>query len=195
MKDFKYLVKKIEEVHTALQGQACSAVNKLLTIRNLCVGHYIVEFEQNGGNRAQYGSNLLSELAKTIIVKGLTAPELSRCRQFYNCYPLILGTVSQKSGLFNVSEIIGTLSQISLVTTSPEKHMAVPAELLLQKLSFSHFVELIKIDNNLKRTFYELECIKGTWSVRELKRQIASACFERSGLSDCPEKLSALIRQ
>ena len=65
----------------------------------------------------------------------------------------------------------------------------------MSKLSFTHFVELIKIEDNLKRTFYELECIKGTWSVRELKRQINSLYFERSGLSAKPEILSQITQQ
>jgi predicted nuclease of restriction endonuclease-like (RecB) superfamily len=56
-------------------------------------------------------------------------------------------------------------------------------------------IELIKVSDPLKRTFYEIECIKGTWSVRELKRQMASLYFERSGLSQNPEKLAALVNQ
>jgi len=60
---------------------------------------------------------------------------------------------------------------------------------LLTNLSFSHFSELIKIDDKVKRTFYEIECIKGTWSVRELRRQINSLFYERAGISKNPEKL------
>jgi predicted nuclease of restriction endonuclease-like (RecB) superfamily len=62
-------------------------------------------------------------------------------------------------------------------------------------LSFSHIVELIKIDDPLKRAFYELECVKGTWSTRELQRQIESLYFERSGLSKDKKKLSELVNQ
>ncbi|MDR1022721.1 MAG: PDDEXK nuclease domain-containing protein [Prevotellaceae bacterium] len=70
-----------------------------------------------------------------------------------------------------------------------------PAEKLLQKLSFSHITLLLPIDNPLKRLFYEVECIKGTWSVRELKRQIDSLYFERSGLSQNPALLSKLTQE
>jgi len=63
---------------------------------------------------------------------------------------------------------------------------------LVQKLSFSHFAELIKIDDSTKRAFYEIECIKGGWSVRELKRQIGSLYYERSGLSKDKKKLAEL---
>lgn len=71
-----------------------------------------------------------------------------------------------------------TLSdQISKVSSTVHQ---IQTEKLLNHLSFSHFVELIKINDPLTRTYYEIECIKGTWSVRELKRQINSLSFERS---------------
>ena len=65
---------------------------------------------------------------------------------------------------------------------------------LVSKLSFTHIVELIPIDDDTKRAFYEIECIKGTWSARELKRQINSLYYERSGLSKDKEKLAELVR-
>ena len=89
--------------------------------------------------------------------------------------------------------IPGTLSQKSLVEN--ESHHYVPAEQILNNLSFSHLTELIKIDDPLKRTFYEIECIKGTRSVRELKRQIKSLYYERSGMSAKPEKLAEQVHQ
>ena len=70
----------------------------------------------------------------------------------------------------------------------------VSGQLIITKLSYTHLVELIRISDGLKRTFYEIETIKGTWSVRELKRQIASLYYERSGLSAKPEKLSELTQ-
>jgi predicted nuclease of restriction endonuclease-like (RecB) superfamily len=71
----------------------------------------------------------------------------------------------------------------------------VPGEKILSNLSYTHIEQLLAIDESLKRTFYEIECIKGAWSVRELKRQINSQYFERSSLSKNPEKLSRLIAQ
>ncbi len=76
-----------------------------------------------------------------------------------------------------------------------KEDLLVPAEKLITNLSYTHFSELIKIEDNLKRTFYELECMKGTWTVVELKRQINSLYFERSGLSKDKEKLSALANE
>jgi len=73
-------------------------------------------------------------------------------------------------------------------TLSPLFKNRVSGEKIISKLSYSHIEILLSIDDNLKRTFYEIECIKGVWSVRELKRQINSAYFERSVLSAKPEK-------
>lgn len=74
-------------------------------------------------------------------------------------------------------------------------NLQVLPEKLISKLSFTHLVQLLPINDPLKRSFYEIECIKGGWSVSELKRQINSLYFERSGLSQHPEKLSALIAE
>jgi len=66
---------------------------------------------------------------------------------------------------------------------------------LVSKLSFTHFSLLLPIEDLLKRRFYEVECIKGTWSVRELKRQIDTLYFERSGISRKPEELSEKVQE
>ena len=71
----------------------------------------------------------------------------------------------------------------------------ISAENLVRNLSFSHFVELMKIEDDLKRNFYELECIKGSWSIRELKRQTGSLYFERTALSKDKEKLIEYVRK
>ena len=69
---------------------------------------------------------------------------------------------------------------------SPEK--------LIRSLSYSHFELLIGLDDDLKRAFYEVECFRGKWSVRELRRQINSLHFERSGLSENKKKLAELAQ-
>jgi predicted nuclease of restriction endonuclease-like (RecB) superfamily len=81
-------------------------------------------------------------------------------------------------------EIMGTLSA----------QLLVPGDKLVERLSFTHFVELIKLEEPLKRIFYEIECIRGNWSVRELKRQIGSLYYERSGLSKDKTKLAELAQ-
>ena len=186
MNNFNNLITTLKVLHDSLQQSAVNAVNQSLTIRNWLIGFYIVEYEQNGKDRAEYGTDLLKNIAKKLNIKGLTAPELSRCRQFYNTYPQIIGTLSQISQNSLPSSILGTLSQKSIQI---KNKTTVPVTKLVTSLSFSHFVELIKIEDDTKRTFYEIQAIKGVWSARELRRQINSLFYERSALSKNYEKL------
>lgn len=183
--EYKNLSLQIKEVHNSLYQKAVKAVNSHITIRNWIIGFYIVEFEQNGADRAKYGSKLLKQLAKDIAIKGLTAPELSRCRQFYQCYPQILGSVTQELKNLLPSSIFGSVTQISGSTAQLIK-LSLPDNYyteLISKVSFTHFAELIKIKDPAKRAFYEMIISKNTLSVRELEKQIATLSFERFGLS------------
>ena len=80
-------------------------------------------------------------------------------------------------------------------TPQSQKKIQLPAEKILNCLSYTHIEQLLQVKDLLKRTFYEIECIKGTWSVRELKRQINSLYYERSGMSIKPEMLSEITQQ
>ncbi len=204
MENFDKLITTIEQVHRQLQASAASAVNQSLTVRNWLIGYYIVEFEQDGEDRAAYGDKLIEKLAgKLNHIKGVDKRSLFKFRQFYLFYPHIETAIrGSLPPVFRDEEKVGTLSTllpenqiVGTLSTQFENKFVVPASKLISKMSYSHIELLLNIDNQLKRTFYELECIKGTWSVRELKRQINSLYFERSGLSAKPEKLSALINQ
>jgi len=74
----------------------------------------------------------------------------------------------------------------------PIDYLGVEPNILIKKLSYTHLVEIMQVADPLKRAFYEIECIKGNWSVRELQRQIGSLLFERTGLSTNKEKLIEL---
>jgi hypothetical protein len=104
--------------------------------------------------------------------------------------PAISQTVSDQLKLPRTEKLPHKISQ----TMSDQFVKGVPADKLIQKLSFSHFVEMFPIDDFVKRTFYEVECIKRTWDVRELRRQINSLYYERSGLSRQPELLSSIVQ-
>lgn len=201
---FDYLVQHIQSTSTHFQQSAIKAVNIHLTVRNWLVGFYIVEFEQKGEDRAEYGSNLLGKLADKLHIKGLIAPELSRCRQFYKTYSQILGSLTQIFGNMLPPAILGSLNQesdISILT--PFAHNGNALEnvdskyfiKIFSKISYTHFVELIKISDDNKRKFYELLIIKNTLSVRELERQIATFTYERLGLSGNHETAFAEIQQ
>jgi predicted nuclease of restriction endonuclease-like (RecB) superfamily len=87
----------------------------------------------------------------------------------------------------------GELHDIAIVGT-PSPLLQIPPEKLVYRLSYSHLELITDLDDPLKRIFYEIECIRGNWSVRELKRQIGSLYYERSGLSKNKEKLAELAQ-
>ena len=195
--DFGKLIDSIQSANTHLQQNAVKAVNINLTLRNWLIGYYIVEFEQKGEDRAVYGNNLMNVLAQKIKIKGLTSPELSRCRQFYTTYSDFLGSLSQKFNNLLSEKILGTLSQESEIVIRdsliPElQNIEIQKDgnyftNVFTKISYSHLIELIKIKEANKRRFYELLTIKNTLSVRELERQIATLTYERMGLSQNTE--------
>lgn len=185
--NFNKLIQSFQDTHKIFQSRAFQSVNMNLTLRNWIYGMYIFEYEQNGQDKANYGESLMKEIAKKLKkskIKGLSFTNLNIFRQFYLTYPqmskyLDLNTFTQ---ILNVKKIENQKIQ------TPSEQL-ISAEILIKQLSFSHFVELIKCENNLQRNFYEIECIKGTWSVRELKRQMNSLLFERTGFSKNKEKL------
>lgn len=190
--NFEILIKNIHNIQTELQQQAMRTVNQALTIRNWLIGFYIVEYEQNGKDRAQYGEELLQKLARELTkkkLKGFSYRSLRQYRQFYLFYPQIWQSLTaklQKDKLELPSAIIKALPEQSLISTSNHettiKYSPKP-DILLKHFTFTHFAELIRIENPIKRAFYEIEGIKGNWSVRQLKRQMESLLFERTGLS------------
>jgi predicted nuclease of restriction endonuclease-like (RecB) superfamily len=184
--NFDSLVLRIQETNDYLQQKAVKAVNTHITIRNWLTGFYIIEFEQKGTDRAEYGVRLLEKIAKNINIRGLSAPELSRCRQFYATYPQILGLLTQefKSMLpsrFSLGNIDNSI--LGAVTQELQHEEFKYCSTIFQNISYTHFSELIKIDDATKRQFYELLILKTQPTVKELKRQINSLTFERVGLS------------
>ena len=190
---FNELVASIQQVHEQLAAQASKAVNISLTIRNWLVGLYIAEYELQGADRAKYGDNLLSELAKR-----LSAPKISNCNRrqlyrylrFYRLYPQIVGTLSPQ-----LEKLLPAGGQALEKVGSSSPQLRTPPEKLIHRLSYSHIEMIVDLDDELKRAFYEIECIRGNWSVRELKRQIGSLYYERSGLSKDKTKLADLTQK
>lgn len=182
--NFEKLVTRIQQTNDFLQQNAVKAVNTHLTFRNWLTGFYIVEFEQNGSDRAEYGTKLLDNIAKNISIKGLTAPELSRCRQFYNTYPQIFGLITQDFNNVLPADFLPEKAILGLPTQELQNEDLKHVSTIFQNISYTHFTELIKIDDSTKRRFYELLILKTQPSVKELKRQIDTLTFERVGLSE-----------
>lgn len=198
--DFDSLVTSIVHIHQQTQDFATKAVNAALTLRNWLIGYRIVEFEQRGQDRAAYGERLLPALAKRLSAAGLKrvdVRELRRFRLLYGVYPQIREIVTPElfAGL-GAGALQPPLNAPSLPkreTMSPESPMVETATpLLIHRLSFSHLAELLDLPDDTQRRFYEIECIRGNWSVRELRRQIASLYYQRSGLSKDKATLSAM---
>ena len=190
---FEKLVGFIRQVHDELAAQAGRAVNLSLTLRNWLIGCYIAEYELCGLDRASYGDSLLTELAKRVTglnVSNCNRRQLYRYLRFYRLYPEIVGTMSAQ-----LKKLLPAGGQAveKVGTASPQ--LRIPPEKLIHRLSYSHLELIVDLDDDLKRTFYEIECIRGNWSVRELKRQINSLYYERSGLSKDKTKLAALVQE
>ena len=196
---FEELSQYVVETHTYAQGCAMKAINQMATLRNWLIGCYIVEYEQNGSDRAKYGDRLLKRLEERVNTKGLNETLFLAARRFYSFYPQIADIISpsihpilsDKSSVDN--EISATASPESAISATASPKFVTPASILISRLSFSHIREIMLQDDPLARFFYETECIKGTWSVRELRRQIASNLYFRSGVSKDPAKLLASI--
>lgn len=196
--DFAALVKAIVEASDRLRTEAAKAVDLRLTLRNWLIGCYIREYEQRGSDRARYGASLLDTLSARLTeakIDGAASRSLRLYRQFYLTYPRIWQTLSAESkALAFAGPIWRTLSAKSSRVEKPRAARAGESRRLLEALSFSHFAELVQFDDPLQRAFYEVECIRGRWSVREMKRQIASLYYERAGLSKNKKKLSTLAQ-
>ena len=162
-------------------------VNTALVVTYWLIGRRIVEYEQKGKKRADYGEELLVCLAGDLTSrfgKGFSKSNLFMMRTFYLTYPekQIFQTVSGKLLATEAGKIqkVQTVSGIS--------------DVLIQKfpLSWSHYCLLLRLDDSLKREFYEAECASGNWSVRQLDRQIQSMLYERTALSK--RKLSVIAK-
>lgn len=201
---FNNLVSGISAVNKFLKDSAACAINQHVTARNWLIGYYIVNYEQKGMDRAAYGEGVLKKIASHFNDNGLSYANLKLYRQFYLAFPNLgnaivsfistnnrigQSPISQLQSIDIQQEIIGQ----SLIIQSSDQQISVPGDKLFNRLSYTHLLQLLPIDDPLERAFYEIECIKGVWSVRELQRQIKSNCYLRSGLSKRPDKLIAQV--
>ena len=193
---FETLVGRINLIQDALQAQAAHAVNLSLTARNWLVGYYIVEFEQHGKDRAQYGEKLLKQLASSIDRRGLGERRLYEYRLTYQIYPQLGSVVAEyiyKNGhdqnlrlptaKLRGADLLAD-GKLRLPTAEfTEEEWQTPADRLFYRLSATHLVLLANVKDPLERAFYEQETIRGCWTVTELDRQMSSQYYERMGLS------------
>ncbi|RMG16005.1 MAG: DUF1016 domain-containing protein [Bacteroidetes bacterium] len=157
---YQALIDQIRQTYIQGKTTAIRAVRRQLVLTYWAIGKHIVEYEQHGNEKAEYGSKILNRLSRDLshqLGKGFDRSRLIYMRLCYLCYPNI--------------------------------------ESLSHQLTWSHYVELLKIDNELERSFYEKQAIREGWTVRELKRQKKSALFLRLAASQDKPGILKLAKQ
>ena len=186
---FETLVDLCRRTHEELQHRALRSVDIAMVARNWLLGWYIVEYEQNGADRAEYGKRLFENLSvelKRSNIKGSSATRLRLYRTFYLQFKGIRPTVSGEFGNpLLKAKIQPTVSVESRRGILEHKNFMTISSDLIDRflLGWSHYVTLLTIDNHDERRFYEIEAVANSWSVRELDRQISSSLYERLALS------------
>ena len=192
--DYSSLLGGVSELLEAARRASARAVNAFMTATYWEIGRRIVEFEQHGKKRAEYGKALLEQLSADLTLRygrGFARPNLIRFRQFYLAFP----TASIRSTASNISPssypIRSTLSNelgdAPIVRAVSAQSSAFPDMAEFARalpLPWSHYVLLISRSRSPEAfAFYQTEALRGGWSVRQLQRQIESQFYERSALS------------
>ena len=200
------LLKQVRELILAGRKAAARTVDSIQVAACFEIGRRIVEHEQQGTDRAEYGKNLLRDLAARLTSEfgpGFSKSNLEYMRRFYlmyqDSYPAIAQTVSgQLTASRKAQTVSGRLVQGSKSET-PSRKSSVPQKRLLPPigfmLSWSEYIFLMGIKNREERSFYEIEAGAQGWSVRELKRQFNSGLYERLALSRDKEGIRKLARK
>ena len=171
---------EISAVIDEARSSAARSINCIMTAAYWLIGRRIVEFEQNGKVRAEYGAKLLERLAEDLSARfgrGFSYPNLNRFRQFYLTFPM------KK----NLSTKL--IESDPLILSTPSRELDQPLDSLLAtaskrfSLPWSAYVRLLSVKNENARHFYETEALRAGWSVRQLDRQINSQFYERTALS------------
>jgi predicted nuclease of restriction endonuclease-like (RecB) superfamily len=190
---FEELLAAIQATDAHFAAEAVRAVNISLTLRNWCFGLSIAAFELWGADRARYGERLVETLAKELKSRGLSSVgrrQLYQYLAFYRTYPEILRALSAPA-LALIPESIATAA----IVRTASAQSAFPPEVLVRNLAYSHFELLLSLEDDTRRRFYEAQAVQGRWSVRELRRQIGSLLFERTGLSTDKAALATAVRE
>ena len=162
---FEILETKVIKLLENARSQIVTNINTTMVYTNFEIGRYIVEYEQNGKDRAEYGKSVLKNLSQKLsnrFGRGYSEDNLSNMRKFYLCY--------------QNEQISETLSRKFT-------------------LSWSHYLKLIRIQNIEERNFYEIEATQNNWSFRELERQFDSSLYERLALSKDKNAIKELALQ
>ncbi|OCK52765.1 hypothetical protein BA768_10315 [Chryseobacterium sp. CBo1] len=177
----KQLLDNISALLDNARKRVAVAVNQTMVLTYYEIGRMIVEDEQHGESRAEYGKAVLKDLSTHLTEKfgkGFSQRNLEQMRQFYLSYsiPQTLSAELQNS----ISQAVSDVFQIQ---QTPSVNF---------NLSWSHYLKLMRINDIQERKFYEIESFKNNWSLRELQRQYDSALYTRLSLSKNKEEILQL---
>lgn len=187
------LYARIAEIIEAARCHVARTANSAMVFCYFEIGRIIVEDEQKGKHRAGYGEKTLQTLSDKLTArygKGFSVDNLTRMRQFYLIYSHPAITESSKS-----ATTLRKSQADSKSATSLRKFESGPASVPCFPLSWSHYLQLLRVDDPLARKFYEIEAENGNWSVRWLNRQICSSLYERVALSKRKDRIMELSQK
>lgn len=178
------LLARIRLIWETARTQAVRSVNSAHVCANWLIGQQIVEAEQGGAERAEYGAQLLVMLSEQLTEAygtGFSVSALRYMRLFYSGYPLLLPIHHAPRDEFSdtAPTVANALSQIITVLAATETGAEWKPGRLHSGLSWTHYRALLKVEHQAARNFYEIEAVKNGWSARQLERQINSLLFER----------------
>ena len=150
--DFTALVEAVRRIHNECAAAVNRTVNTTLTLRNWLIGVYIRDYEQHGADRAQYGIHLLEKLSDSLqgcLDRCYTGRYLGLCRQLFDAYPSIRKSVISESGIAHMPGNIEASVTRSETRKSVISEFGADSLTLVQRLSFTHLVELLALDDPL----------------------------------------------
>lgn len=178
-----FLYNKISSLIQTTREKVATTINLAMVYTYYEIGRYIIEYEQQGNERAQYGKSALKTLSIRLTENfgsGFSYPNIKRFRQFYLTY----------------SERLNSVEPITENKIPEERYKVTPQALGTNfSLSWSHYLILMRIENLEERNFYEIECTKQHWSVRQLSRQVGSSLYERLALSRNKDEVLRLAQK
>ena len=192
---FENVAKIIEQA----RNYVCRTVDLTMCISYFEIGRMIVEQEQGGKARAEYGGELLAKLSVFLnerFGRGFSIANLRNARQFYQIYaPIIHQTVSDESQKEKGLSIRQSLISVFDSGDLPVIRQSLISEFYPFKLSWTHYLVLMRIENADERSFYEIEAINQQWTVRQLQRQYGSSLYERLALSRNKDGVMRLAKE
>ena len=188
------LFERISALIEEARRRVVTTVNIAEVYTKYSIGQYIVEDEQQGEIRAQYGKQVLQNLSARLTVRfgdGWSYPNLRKIRQFYLIYSNLINGVDQIESKNDKQCLSNSDSAPDVALLPKQKVITEP----VFTLSWSHYLILMRIENADARRFYEIESTQQQWSVRQLGRQVGSSLYERLALSRNKDDVMRLARE